>query len=161
MRYKEGSGWCTSRAEEDWEKIQNEYEKMQNEVGEGGEVNEEECLERALGTRRGHARGVGRRPTANFGLIPNERPSTSKSSQSQPQSQSQFDAQQMQEYLQQYNASLAACIPNFQPPPFPNFLFNYNTQASISQQFAERMEEEGEEEEGEEEEGEDDYDNDD
>ncbi|XP_042754397.2 uncharacterized protein LOC111921459 [Lactuca sativa] len=160
------SGWCTSRAEEDWEKIQNEYEKMQNEVGEGGEVNEEECLEHALGTRCGHARGVGRRPTANFGLIPNERPSTSKSSQSQPQSQSQFDAQQMQEYLQQYNASLAACIPNFQPPPFPNFLCNYNTQASSSQQFAERMEEEGEgekegEEEGEEEEGEDDYDNDD
>ena len=63
--------------------------------------------------------------------------------------------QQMQEYLQQYNASLATCIPNFQPPPFPNFLFNYNTQASSSQQFAERMEEEGEEE------GEDDYDNDD
>ena len=70
---------------------------MQNEVGEGGEVDDEECLERALGTRRGPAHGVGRRPTANIGLIPNERPSISKSSQSQ----SQFDAQQMQEYLQQ------------------------------------------------------------
>ena len=59
---------------------------MQSEVGEGGIVDEEECLERALGTRHGHARGVGRRPTANFGLIPNKWSSTSKSSQSQPQS---------------------------------------------------------------------------
>ncbi|CAH1421470.1 unnamed protein product [Lactuca virosa] len=31
MRYKEGSGWCTNRAQEDCEKIQEEYEKMQNE----------------------------------------------------------------------------------------------------------------------------------
>lgn len=61
---------------------------MQNEVGEGGEVDDEECLESALRTRRGHAHGVDRRLTANFGLIPNERSSTSKSSQSQ----SQFDA---------------------------------------------------------------------
>ncbi|CAI9296181.1 unnamed protein product [Lactuca saligna] len=58
MRYKEDSGYCTTRAKEDWEKIQEEYEKMQNEIGEVGEVNEEECLERALGTRRSHARGV-------------------------------------------------------------------------------------------------------
>ncbi|CAH1450189.1 unnamed protein product [Lactuca virosa] len=31
MRYKEGSGWCTNRVQEDWEKIQEEYEKMKNE----------------------------------------------------------------------------------------------------------------------------------
>lgn len=90
------------------------------EAGEGGIIDEKECLGRAFGTRRGHTRRVGRKPTTSIDLIPNQRPS--KSSQSQTPSQSEFDAYSQQ--MQQYNQSLATCIPNFQPPPIPNFFFS-------------------------------------
>lgn len=44
---------------------------MQEEDREGENVNELECLNRALGMRHTHTCGVGMKPTTNIDLFPN------------------------------------------------------------------------------------------
>ncbi|KAI3824184.1 hypothetical protein L1987_05634 [Smallanthus sonchifolius] len=50
--------WVNDRAQNNWNTIQEELSRMQQ---EGGDVDEEEVLKRALGERRGWSRGVGRK----------------------------------------------------------------------------------------------------
>lgn len=51
-----------NRAEADWEKIQAEYKTMLDKAdGDESKVDEFKCLKHALGERRGHTRGVGRK----------------------------------------------------------------------------------------------------
>ncbi|KAK1427558.1 hypothetical protein QVD17_16246 [Tagetes erecta] len=49
------------KAQEHWEKIQEEHTRLQNEVGDLSSVDEVVCLKRALGERPGHIRGVGKK----------------------------------------------------------------------------------------------------
>ena len=105
---------------------------MQSQLGENKKLNEEQCLARALGERRGHIRGIGRKPSINNNLFPNEHTKRSKASTSlssdNPQvavlsQQIQFMQQQMN---QMFNNTFATFIPNFQPQPMPQFQFNPN-----------------------------------
>ena len=75
---------------------------------------------------------MGRKPTPNISLFPNQRASKFLQSQHRSTNDSQFVelTYQVQEYLQQmqkrYIDSLAATIPILQPPPISNFQFNPN-----------------------------------
>ncbi|KAL7591920.1 hypothetical protein Lser_V15G31627 [Lactuca serriola] len=135
MRFKESRGWCTPQAEVVWENIQREKMVMQSQLGEKEKLNEEQCLARTLGERRGHIRGIGRKPNINNNLFPNEHTKRFKASTSQssdnPQvvvlsQQIQLMQQQMQQMNQMFNNTFASFIPNFQPQPMPQFQFNPN-----------------------------------
>ncbi|XP_076915909.1 uncharacterized protein LOC143575398 [Bidens hawaiensis] len=59
--YKEGKGWANEACEADWGKIQEELAKTMRDAADSSTpVDEIGVLERALGTKRGHIRGVGR-----------------------------------------------------------------------------------------------------
>ncbi|KAL8205663.1 hypothetical protein R6Q57_009214 [Mikania cordata] len=61
MHCKGSSGWYNELAETHWGKIMDEENKsMSSPGGDDTLVNEVEILERSLGQRRGHIRGVGR-----------------------------------------------------------------------------------------------------
>ncbi|KAL8223166.1 hypothetical protein R6Q57_020565 [Mikania cordata] len=58
--YKAGEGWVNEIAESDYDIMQEELKRCTQEFGDSESVNQIECMERALGQRRGHIRGVGR-----------------------------------------------------------------------------------------------------
>ncbi|KAI3802958.1 hypothetical protein L1987_31105 [Smallanthus sonchifolius] len=59
--YKEGTGWANETASSDYDRIQEEYTRSSvKSGGDSSAVDEFACMERALGHRRGHIRGVGR-----------------------------------------------------------------------------------------------------
>ncbi|KAL8252262.1 hypothetical protein R6Q59_035955 [Mikania micrantha] len=58
--FKVGKGWANEIAESDYEMMQEEFKKSTQESGDSSSVNQIECMERVLGQRRGHIRGVGR-----------------------------------------------------------------------------------------------------
>ncbi|KAL8241772.1 hypothetical protein R6Q59_012074 [Mikania micrantha] len=58
--YKAGEGWVNEIAESDYDIMQEELKRCTQESGDSESVNQLECMERALGQRRGHIRGVGR-----------------------------------------------------------------------------------------------------
>ncbi|KAI3712093.1 hypothetical protein L1987_70642 [Smallanthus sonchifolius] len=59
--YKEGTGWANDFASTDYDRIQEEYTISSAESGgDTSTIDEFACMERALGHRRGHIRGVGR-----------------------------------------------------------------------------------------------------
>ncbi|KAL8214144.1 hypothetical protein R6Q57_003593 [Mikania cordata] len=58
--YKAGEGWVNKIAELDYDIMQEELKRCTQESGDSESVNQIECMERALGQRRGHIRGVGR-----------------------------------------------------------------------------------------------------
>ncbi|KAI3705534.1 hypothetical protein L1987_75773 [Smallanthus sonchifolius] len=59
--YKEGTGWANTNASSDYDRIQEKYTRSYAESGgDSSAVDEIACMERALGHRRGHIRGVGR-----------------------------------------------------------------------------------------------------
>ncbi|KAL8239752.1 hypothetical protein R6Q59_016319 [Mikania micrantha] len=60
MHTKKGGGWVNETAEDDWERLEEEAARMRKEYGTE-QIDEEECLSRVLGDRRGWNRGVGRR----------------------------------------------------------------------------------------------------
>ncbi|KAD7478530.1 hypothetical protein E3N88_01666 [Mikania micrantha] len=61
MHCKGSSGWYNEMAETHWGKIMDEKNKsMSSSGGDDTPINEVEILERSLGQRRGHIRGVGR-----------------------------------------------------------------------------------------------------
>ncbi|KAL8250803.1 hypothetical protein R6Q59_034496 [Mikania micrantha] len=61
MHFKESSGWYNQLAEQHWENITHELNKAKSTSGgDDTPVDEVEVLERSLGQRRGHVRGVGR-----------------------------------------------------------------------------------------------------
>ncbi|KAL8265382.1 hypothetical protein R6Q59_023512 [Mikania micrantha] len=61
MHFKESSGWYSQLTEQHWDNITDEMNRAKSALG-GDEtpVDEVEVLERSLGHRRGHIRGVGR-----------------------------------------------------------------------------------------------------
>ncbi|KAL8199726.1 hypothetical protein R6Q57_013294 [Mikania cordata] len=61
MHFKGSSGWYNQLAEQHWENIIDELNKAKSTSGgDDTPVDEVEVLERSLGQRRGHVRGVGR-----------------------------------------------------------------------------------------------------
>ncbi|KAL8224323.1 hypothetical protein R6Q57_019798 [Mikania cordata] len=60
MHTKKGGGWVNEIAEDDWERLDEEAARMRKESGTE-QIDEEKCLSRVLGDRRGWNRGVGRR----------------------------------------------------------------------------------------------------
>ncbi|KAL8215877.1 hypothetical protein R6Q57_022714 [Mikania cordata] len=61
MHFKGSSGWYNQLAEQHWENITDELKKEKSTSGgDDAPVDEVEVLERSLGQRRGHVRGVGR-----------------------------------------------------------------------------------------------------
>lgn len=76
---------------------------MQEELGKGKHLNEEHCILHALGESRVQVRGVGRKPSINNHLIPNQHYKPSKSKyQNTDNSQVVGLTQQMQFQMQQY-----------------------------------------------------------
>ncbi|KAL8211040.1 hypothetical protein R6Q57_005477 [Mikania cordata] len=62
MHFKGSSGWYNQLAEQHWENITDELNKAKSTSdGDGTPVDEVEVLQRLLGQRRGHVRGVGRK----------------------------------------------------------------------------------------------------
>ncbi|KAL8249312.1 hypothetical protein R6Q59_006180 [Mikania micrantha] len=62
MHFKGSSGWYNQLAEQHWENITDELNKAKSTFGgDDTPVDEVEVLQRSLGERRGHARGVGRK----------------------------------------------------------------------------------------------------
>ncbi|KAL8216144.1 hypothetical protein R6Q57_022981 [Mikania cordata] len=60
MRFKESSGWYNQLAGQHWENITDELNKAKSTSGgDDTPVDEMEVLQRSLGERRGHVRGVG------------------------------------------------------------------------------------------------------
>ncbi|KAL8199685.1 hypothetical protein R6Q57_013253 [Mikania cordata] len=60
MHTKKGGGWVNETVEDDWERLEEEAPRMRKESGIE-QIDEEECLSRVLGDRRGWNRGVERR----------------------------------------------------------------------------------------------------
>ncbi|KAL8213829.1 hypothetical protein R6Q57_003278 [Mikania cordata] len=60
MHTKKGGGWVNETAKDDWERLEEEAAQMHKESGTE-QIDEEECLSRVLGDRRGWNRGIGRR----------------------------------------------------------------------------------------------------
>ncbi|KAL8200136.1 hypothetical protein R6Q57_011475 [Mikania cordata] len=58
--FKMGKGWANEIAESSYVMMQEEFKKSTHESGDSSSVNKIECMERVLGQRRGHIRGVGR-----------------------------------------------------------------------------------------------------
>ncbi|KAL8246236.1 hypothetical protein R6Q59_007452 [Mikania micrantha] len=62
MHFKGSSGWYNQLAEQHWENISDELNKAKSTSGgDDTPVDEVEVLQRSLGERRGHVRGVGRK----------------------------------------------------------------------------------------------------
>ncbi|KAL8218446.1 hypothetical protein R6Q57_021819 [Mikania cordata] len=62
MHFKGSSGWYNQLAEQHWENITDELNKAKSTSGgDDTPVDEVEVLQRSLGQRRGHVRGVGRK----------------------------------------------------------------------------------------------------
>ncbi|KAL8232952.1 hypothetical protein R6Q57_002730 [Mikania cordata] len=62
MHFKGSSGWYNQLAEQHWENITVELKKAKSTPGgDDTPVDEVEVLQRSLGERRGHVRGVGRK----------------------------------------------------------------------------------------------------
>ncbi|KAI3699037.1 hypothetical protein L2E82_43030 [Cichorium intybus] len=118
--FKEGRGWVNDKAQSDWvnklEKIQVEYKTMLDKAdGDETNVNEIKCLERALGERRGHTRGVGRK----IQNIPAHYvPDASTSSQNFNQFTQQFTQQMTQQFNQHLQTIFTQNNIPFQPLQF-------------------------------------------
>ncbi|KAL8258720.1 hypothetical protein R6Q59_026673 [Mikania micrantha] len=91
--YKAGEGWVNEIAESNYDIMQEDLKRC----GDSESVNQIECMERALGQRRGHIRGVGRvvrHPTPDVS-------STYHPQQGEWQNQMDERVEQLQQQLQQ------------------------------------------------------------
>ncbi|KAL8260947.1 hypothetical protein R6Q59_024996 [Mikania micrantha] len=94
--FKVGKGWANEIAESDYEMMQEEFKKSTQESGDSSSVNQIECMERVLGQRRGHIRGVGR-------VVRHLTPDVSQTYPSRGEWQNQLDerVEQLQQQLQE------------------------------------------------------------
>ncbi|KAL8267227.1 hypothetical protein R6Q59_004571 [Mikania micrantha] len=95
--YKAGEGWVNVIAESDYDIMQEELKRCTQESYDSESVNQIECMERALGQRRGHIRGVGR-------VVRHPTPDVSSSyppQQGEWQNQMDERVEQLQQQLQQ------------------------------------------------------------
>ncbi|KAI3741670.1 hypothetical protein L1987_59344 [Smallanthus sonchifolius] len=99
--YKEGTGWANTNASSDYDRIQEEYARSSAESGgDSSAVDEFACMERALGQRRGHIRGVGRvvsNPTPDLFSTPTPQPHWQEVDERVTQLQQQLQDQQHRE----------------------------------------------------------------